>query len=1082
MSRQRKPIPKIPNTRFPIVKPSTFDDKVSNKVSNLMNYTDNLKVLPDLHDKIMTDFRDSVLDFIGEKNYIIEIIKKNTSMKEKLSDKIILPINTSGLIELQSWILDVKLDQGPYEESITNFGDYELHKGNLKLEFIEIVEKKKKGNKFFPNILTKNYDLSKLQIYKSIEEAENSYDTHCFVHACEMNGIKKDTLIRLKHLLHGKPILNKDFPIMCDILESNIRIKKYPEGANNNKILKIPSSKKFQIIANKKPVLNFVSYNTHIMADIKLPISSYSIKNYDSVKHLPNFQYIIKYIPKIQKYARNYKIETSTSIIMKHLIETQSFAYSREMCKVGKNIKLHANEVSGDLDLEQRYFRQTKRKNVPIDSIYFGDLESLTNEHVTENENHEYGKITNHRNFMAGYVPNKSKDPYIFRAKTRNQVNHQTPIYEMFDHIMDNNSNVFDIENDKGLIEAQTLPYIIYFHNLKYDFTFIKKMNIRFISICEKSGSIYSVEFLHRGARFLLKDSLKILPFALNQFKKKLNLDVGKADFEMYDYFTDDNMNLDEEIYYKNKKIKPLTTYIEYLKLDVITLKAGVNKLYNSLKSFDSYINVFNFLTISSLAFDYFGYKGGWDGLCEVSGSTLNLISQSNVGGRCFAKDNKKIVCNPTEEDLEFLKQGLNYTKEEVLIILDMILEDFDMKSCYPSAIKISKFPKGKAKKLYDTHIKEINEYYRLLLEESSEHNDYFKYIEEKYSHIIFEVKITFNGYIQVPILSVKKENGSRLWTNEINEPVTISGVYLKDMIDHKYYKITNIKVLNGIYWNEGFNTKCQEIIQLLYNERAEYKNKKNPKYNMCMSECLKLILNSIYGKCGLRASNNKINIMTKEEYERHLVNNFDDLVYIKSLNSQNYEVKTKQNTYKHFNMTHISSLILENSKILMNHVAKVCENIDLTILYSDTDSYHLEKAKIPLLCSEYKKIFGVDLIGTDLCQFDVDFNPVYVKGVEHKQYSKKFLCPGLKWYMDDLTYDGQPKNDLPNKHIRNKGCDTINLNHYCKDNNMTITELYLSFIRGDTCMIDLCKGKVRFEFKNYNVKCKETMLKEFKF
>jgi hypothetical protein len=51
-------------------------------------------------------------------------------------------------------------------------------------------------------------------------------------------------------------------------------------------------------------------------------------------------------------------------------------------------------------------------------------------------------------------------------------------------------------------------------------------------------------------------------------------------------------------------------------------------------------------------------------------------------------KDNKKIIANPSEEDIKYLKEGLNFKEEDVLIILDMILEDFDMKSCYSSAIK----------------------------------------------------------------------------------------------------------------------------------------------------------------------------------------------------------------------------------------------------------------------------------------------------------------------------------------------------------------------------------------------------------
>ena len=84
---------------------------------------------------------------------------------------------------------------------------------------------------------------------------------------------------------------------------------------------------------------------------------------------------------------------------------------------------------------------------------------------------------------------------------------------------------------------------------------------------------------------------------------------------------------------------------------------------------------------------------------------------------------------------------------------------------------------------------------------------------------------------------------------------------------------------------------------------------------------------------------------------------------------------------------------------------------------------------------------------------------------------------------MDDLEHvENNIISNIKSKHVRNKGCDKINLEHYIKVNNLTMTELYLSFIRGDTHNIDLCAGKTRFEFKDFGVKCKTTMFKEFKF
>ena len=1104
MGRQRNTVllPALPNMRFKPVPVLGRPSRIENKVRNFMTYVDNAGIINDFYERRFSEMIQDILRFIGEDKYLIKIVKKDfEGLRDGVQDTLTMPINQDGLEAIQAWITDI-YEGGGYEQGTIEFGDYQQYKDNLEVSFYMLPTKNKRSQ-FFKHILLKNYDLDILQIYKSVEEAELKYDTHCFVHSCEVLGVGKDTLIRLKHCLNNKPVISKNYPQLCNILRRNMRFKKLGKDATDSqkrkdKNIKRPTNAKYKIEADKKPFLDFVWYEGHIMPEIKIPISSFSIKNYEDVKDLKNFERIHRYQPRNEKYERSYKNMTTTTIIIKCLIDSNSFKYSYDMEKLSKNINLEIHEVSGELEYEQRPFTRRERIKVPLESIYYADLECLTSKHINDNDE----QTLSHRAFMAGYVPHEDTyinklgeeskvRPHIFRAISTEQVKYSTPIYDMLDHICKRNNKFRDHTKSTATVEVlKQYPYIVYFHNLKYDFTFFKRLNIRFKSICEKAGAIYSVEFIHKGKTFILRDSFKLLSFGLGQFKKNLNLDIGKADFEMYDYFNDTNLNMDDEINYKGHMIKPLTTYINYLKLDCLTLKAGVKKLYESLKSFDEYLNVYNFLTISSLAYDYFGHCGGWDGLYEISGSVLKFVNKSSVGGRCCLKDNKKIVCNPSKEDLEYLKSGENYNEKEVLILLNMLLEDFDMKSCYPSAIKISKFPVGMAKKLNKKQIEELNLYYKNKLNKVEQVEiigdlyDYETSVKLKsYSHVIFDVDIKFTGYLQIPILSVKKDSGTRLWTNNINETITISSVYLQDMIDTGYYNIESIDIKHGIYWNQGYNVKCQEIIQRLYNERAEYKDETNPKYNICMSECLKLILNSIYGKCGLKASETEIMIKTKEKTESYIINNFDDVPTFTSLNDTNNELKVKVNTYGHHNMAHISSLILENSKVLMNHVIKSAENVGCVILYTDTDSFHIEKSKIPELVKEYKKLFNKELIGKQLTQFETDFTPIYVNDAKYPQYSTKFLSPGLKWYMDDLEHvENNIISNIKSQHIRNKGLDKVNVEYYIKSKKLTMTQLYLSFIRGDTHIIDLCKGKARFEFKNFGVSCKESMLKEFKF
>lgn len=1089
ISRHREPLilPRIPTMRY---KPERGQDKkasVSNKIFSLLNYVDNVyESSPRLYKKI-EELTARILNFVGSDKYFIEFTYTDLLLKKH---RLSMPVTQEGLTETVYWILGLTIDDSDYGASTLEFGDYDqIKKLNMTTRIIDITpQKKTKRVQFLPYINKKDYDLKKLQIYRTVEEAEEHYKEHCFVNSCRELGIKEGTLIRLKYKLKKRPVLIRDLQGLCKMLKRNIGIKNFDgdetDKANTRKTYKEPDNEDIKKEADKHPRLEFVRYKGHIMPEIEFNISTYSVKNYEDVKNMKDFHLIFEFNKAKGVYTRRKAAKCKTSTLIKALIDTESFEYSYEMSKVHKNIDLSTSEISSELWAEQMPYEQPHVKDVYFQNIFYADLESL----ITDYTNSDGEISTNHRNFMAGYVAHQEDKPYIFRCKSKEEVNKQKALYDMFNHIADRKP-AFTIEscrdkdgnvkyNEDGTTKTRikNYPFVVYFHNLKYDFTFIRGLKLKFKSICEKSGALYSVSFSHRGKDFILKDSWKLLQYPLSAFKNNLNLDVGKAPFEMYDYFTEENLNNDNEITYQGHIIKPVTHYIKYLELDCLTLKAGLIKLYETLKEFDSFINIYRYLTISSMAFAYFGHCGCWEGLYSLSGSVLNFVNMSSVGGRCCSKDNKKIAVNLTDDEKDYVEAGDNFNKDDILFIYKMLMEDFDMKSCYPSSFKISKLPLGPASLLFWKDINAMNKYYRYLLNGWKTINPF--------DHVVHEVEIKFTGYVQIPILSVKdKQSGARIWSNEINEPLIISSVYLEDIIKTKYYNIESIKVIRGVYWEQGFNTKCQEHIQRLYDERLKYKTK-GPYYSKAMSESIKLILNSIYGKCGVKAAETKIKIVSSKDLTNFRINNYEDMVYEKQLNDYNHEVKVRVNTYHHSNFCHISSLILENSKVLMNHVIKAAENVDCTILYTDTDSFHIEKYKIPELSIEYNKLFNKTLIGNQLTQFSVDFDPAYVDGKEYLQHSVKFINPGLKWYYDELKYtleDGT-ESKISNEHIRTKGCDKENVKAYIKKNNMTIPELYLSFLRGDTHKIDLCKGKVRFEFKNFNVNCREVMLKEFKF
>ena len=67
------------------------------------------------------------------------------------------------------------------------------------------------------------------------------------------------------------------------------------------------------------------------------------------------------------------------------------------------------------------------------------------------------------------------------------------------------------------------------------------------------------------------------------------------------------------------------------------------------------------------------------------------------------------------------------------------------------------------------------------------------------------------------------------------------------------------------------------------------------------------------------------------------------------------------------WNFNQCGVIILDYSKRIMNEVMCLAEDLKIKMFYQDTDSIHMEDSKVQLLCSEYKKKYGRELIGSAL-------------------------------------------------------------------------------------------------------------------
>ena len=126
------------------------------------------------------------------------------------------------------------------------------------------------------------------------------------------------------------------------------------------------------------------------------------------------------------------------------------------------------------------------------------------------------------------------------------------------------------------------------------------------------------------------------------------------------------------------------------------------------------------------------------------------------------------------------------------------------------------------------------------------------------------------------------------------------------------------------------------------------------------MQFCLKLILNSIYGKNIIKPHDTQIKTFkVGKQWEQFLYANYQHI--------KNYTINKNQvicyihkPTNQHFNMSHIGCEILSMSKHIINRVIYMAEEMETDqkpiIHYSDTDSAHVNQESLQELIEKYQE------------------------------------------------------------------------------------------------------------------------------
>ena len=920
------------------------------------------------------------------------------------------------------------LDWAPNILMFRNYDEYTVEKWKKKV--------KKNNGKYFRYSHDSPFDLKKLQI-THINDSKTVHDKinvdHCLISSLSIyfdaNQIRNTDAIGFLATLQHK-IGSNQFKTshISKILPEwlSISVQKYEDDGKKGRLRKFvsPDCKK-----NKtKPIVEakLFLFREHFMPQVKVQGNVAAIKDpkkFDKKKFTLASRIVIglakenRYTPCKYSYRKGIEVK---DVIDHSIIEKEQREHQRKEYKSSNN------------------------------KILFADYEAIVY-NTPRNE---------HLPFMLGWIDlegNYDRE----QAKNKKDLYQNTMIVNMFDKLINKNNRVK--RNDKGEIlkdsEGNVIRecpiFQIYFHNLKYDYHHIKKNKYLIIkNELERNGQIYSVEIIYKKRTFLLVDSMKAINEPLYKFNKMFALgEIKKMSFDLYNIIDLENFNKEsiplekfkimlkerENREYNEEDFKGFINhghyyfkehYRRYLKLDCETLMQGMKTFEALLKDLTG-LSIYDSLTMSSLAGKSLDKEGCLDGTYSMTGNLQKYVMRSVTGGRVALRNNRKVIVNQP-------------------------VEDFDAVSLYGSAMRLIKFCKGRAETITNLNI---------------------KYIMDNYQQFVITCKIKINKSQQIPMISCKDENGVRSWSNDVNEYIEIDRTTYEDLLVHHKVEVLDIK--RGVGWHKsnGFNNKINALVTKMFDKRLEAQKNKN----VALSTCLKLYINSLYGKLLLCDTEYKIKyVRGKEKFESYVCNNYNAIKSIKNIDHKcdiqdRYRIKYSKGVMGNYNYAHLGMSILSESKRIVNEVLGVANDNNIDIYMTDTDSIHMLQKDVQILGDKFREKYGRELIGKYMGQFHTDFES---QNIEGPVWSKKFIGLGKKAYLDILT-NSKGEEDY---HIRFKGAHSSNIINYCKNNNMSVEDFYMKLYNGMPLTLDICDGKVRFEFEDAQIRTKKTMIKKFDF
>jgi hypothetical protein len=434
-----------------------------------------------------------------------------------------------------------------------------------------------------------------------------------------------------------------------------------------------------------------------------------------------------------------------------------------------------------------------------------------------------------------------------------------------------------------------------------------------------------------------------------------------------------------------------------------------------------------NYISICSLAnaiFEERVYSKQF--IFRLGGIARDFISLAKRGGRTMTRENKTW-----------------HVKEE--------LQDFDGVSLYPSARARMEIPLG-----IPNVLKELS----------------YEWVSNKKNAQAYVVEIRISAVRkrrQFPLMATMNKNLLD-WTNDMEGQVVVLDDYaLEDWI--KWHQI-EFSILRGLYWDHGTSKACQSVIKEIFQERKQLKRDGN-----ALEKIYKLILNSIFGKTIQKPITENLTYRNRAKAENWLKMNYSRHIETQRNEEQDLcEIRYKEPISRQLNLCIFGVKVLSMSKRIMSEVMCLGEDIGCQMYYQDTDSIHIRTVDIPLLETEFKKLYGRELIAKDkdenLGEFHNDFSPMLNKvppGVKVVG-SVESIFVGKKFYIDKLLLSNGGYDVM----FKGKGLTKESILGAARrksperDDIDALMTLYKALLDGEKVRFNLAEGKPSFEHKSF--------------